>query len=317
MNYCPWIWISAALVTGTACQAVPLAQPPPTVAMTRLFGPAVVGQVIRGREGDALQTTLLVDTTIVRVDLKDRRVVVTTIGVEVGETCWGLARLADGSLWTLKGRDAVLRIEPSGIVAETIRLEQPHAGLFSSGDRLILQRAVTSAGEPALRAVRPPSRDSVAWSDLKVREFPGIARAQASALNLVACGRSAIAERPCWFPDEAEVSLIAPDGRTRRVPLRDLAPVAPEVLLTAENPLRPVRDAYVDERGRIWVLSTGDAPAGASDLPGGWMLARYRADGTPDGQVRFAEPVRLILAIEPDRLIVLAGSGYVSEVASW
>ena len=317
MNVARRLWISVAVVASGACQAAPLAQRPATASMTRLFGPVIAQQVIRGREQVDEQTVLLVESTLVRVDLKNRRVSETTVGVGTGETCWGLARLADGSLWTLKGRDAVVRIEGSGAISRTIRLEAPHAGLFASGNRLILQKAVTSAGERALRAVAPDGGDDVAWSEMRVREFPGIARAQLSALNLVACGRSAVAERPCWFPDEAAVSLITSDGRTRRIALQNLTTVAPEVLLTAENPRRPVRDAYVDDRGRIWVLSTGDAPEGASDVPGGWVLARYRPDGTPDGHVRLSEAVRLILAIEPGRAIVLAGSGYVSEVASW
>jgi hypothetical protein len=47
------------------------------------------------------------------------------------------------------------------------------------------------------------------------------------------------------------------------------------------------------------------------------MLARYSREGTPDGQVHLAEPARVILRVEPRRVIVLAGSGYVSEVATW
>jgi hypothetical protein len=54
--------------------------------------------------------------------------------------------------------------------------------------------------------------------------------------------------------------------------------VPPEVLLTADNPARPVRDAYVDDTGTIWVLSSGRPLAGAEDQPGGWILARY-SDG--------------------------------------
>lgn len=313
-----WIWIWLSFVAAcSGCQAAPLAQRTPIAPMTRLFGPVIAQQTIRGREADDSKTLILVETTIVQVDVRERSVSVLSIAVDPGETCWGLARLSDGSVWTLKGRNAVARIEPSGAVSRVIPLEEPHAGLFASGDRLILQRAVAPVSEPALRAARPEGGAPEVWSDLTVRSFPGMARAQASALSLVACGRSAVAERPCWYPDEAAVSLVAPDGRTRRVALAGLVSVAPEVLLTAENPPRPVRDAYVDEQRRIWILSSGDPPQAPTEHPGGWVLARYRADGAPDGRVRFAEPVRLILGIEPGRAIVLAGSGHVSEVASW
>ena len=39
--------------------------------------------------------------------------------------------------------------------------------------------------------------------------------------------------------------------------------------------MRPVRDAYVDASGTIWILSSGAPPEHAPDLPGGWVLARY------------------------------------------
>ena len=172
------------------------------------------------------------------------------------------------------------------------------------------------ASEPALHA-SVPGGEQTTWSDLRVRSFPGIDRAQVSALNLVACGRSRVPERACWFPDEAAIAVVAPDGHTRRVVLPGLAAVAPEVLLTAENPRRPVRDAYMDDDRRIWILSSGEAPRDAADGPGGWILARYLADGTPDGRTRLAEPVRLILRIEGGRVIVLAGSGHVKEMRSW
>jgi len=299
------------------CQASPLAQPSAVADVTKVFGPVIGQEVIRGREQTAGEVLLLTGSAIVRVDLEGRRAVTTPIALERGEACWGLAALADGSVWTLQGRSAVIRVEADGSVSRVIPLEEPHAGLFASGDRLIFQKAVGSATEPALFAGVPGSTARAAWSEMTMRSVPGIARAQASALSLVACGQSATPERPCWFPDEAAVSLIAADGATRRIALSGLPSIAPEVLLTAENPRRPVRDAYVDAQSRIWVLSSGDAPPRAMEIPGGWLLARYRADGTPDGQVRLAQPVRLLLRVEPRRLIVLAGSGDVSEVTSW
>ena len=60
--------------------------------------------------------------------------------------------------------------------------------------------------------------------------------------------------------------------------------VAPEVLLTSDNPARPVRDAYIDAAGTIWVLSTGAPPSPAPDVPGGWVLARYGSGGRADGR---------------------------------
>jgi hypothetical protein len=307
--------LSVVLMTLNAC-------PAPTnalgvVPLTVLFGPAISREPVRGRQDDGDGVMVLVEGAIVRLHLGERRVERVTMGVAPGESCWGLAKLADGSLWTLKGRNAVVRIEPDGRVSRTIPLKHPHTGLMASGDRLIYQRALPAAPEPALRAGLPGDEEGVPWSSVLTRSFPGLARVQAAALSMVTCGATATEERPCWFPDEAAVALIAADGRTRRIALAGLSVVAPEVLLTAENPRRPVRDAYVDRDGRIWVLSTGDAPPGAPDLPGGWLLARYAADGAPDGQVRLAEPARLILRTDGRRVIVLAGSGHVSEITPW
>lgn len=299
------------------CDPAPQARRPADLPLplTRLFGPVLSHQVIAGREEEPGLVMLLVERAIVRVDLRAQRASSTAIQVDVGERCWGLARVADGSLWTLKGRNALARIASDGRVVGAMTLSEPHAGLFAVGDRLVYQKAVSTAPEPALRAAAPGG-EPIAWSDLRVRSFPGLDRAQASALSLVACGLSRVPERACWFPDEAAVAIISPDGHTRRLVLPGLTAVAPEVLLTANNPRRPIRDAYVDDQRRIWVLSSGEPATGSVD-PGGWMLARYGADGTPDGQARFAEPVRLILRVDGHRVIVLAGSGYVSELASW
>lgn len=312
--------IASILILGVvagACQAAPLANRSSSSTIRPIFGPVVAAQVIRGREYNGDEVLLLVDTTIVHVDLRNQRSWTTQIQLASGESCWGLARLTDGSIWTLKGRDAVIRIAADGSVSRAIALREPHMNLFAAGHRLVLQRGLATTPDPALHAMEPGVDDGRPWSALKTRHVPGIARAQAAALSLVACGGTDVAERPCWFPDQAALSLIDVDGRARHIALAGLAPVSPEVLLTAENPRRPIRDAYVDRDGRIWVLSTGDAPTEAGDIPGGWLLARYSANGALEGQTRLTEPVRLILAVRGGRLIVLAGSGQISEVASW
>ena len=149
---------------------------------------------------------------------------------------------------------------------------------------------------------------------MTTRTFDRINRAAAVALNLIGCGGTAGQEHPCWFPDEAAVSLIGAAGATRRLALEGLDVVAPEILLTAENPPRPVRDAYVDAEGRIWVLSSGTPPPGAAEQPGGWILARYGSRGEPLGLRRLAESARLILRAGGGRGVLLTGAGMVAEV---
>ena len=75
---------------------------------------------------------LVGETTVVRVDLRERRAERLAIGVAPGESCWGLAKLADGSLWSLKGRNAIIRIEPDGRVSRTVQLNHPHIGLMAA-----------------------------------------------------------------------------------------------------------------------------------------------------------------------------------------
>jgi hypothetical protein len=308
--------LSLLVAALAACRA-PLPQQPGRARLAALFGPVVSHEVIRGRVDAAHVVTLLVSSTLVRVDLAARRESRIAIGVAPGAGCWGLARLDDGSMWTLKGHSALIRIETDGRVSSEIPLLEPHVGLFGAGERLIFQKAALTPPGPALTAGTPGAMTSAPWSAMQTRVFPGIARAQSTALNMIACGGSTGPARPCWFPDEAAVSLIDSTGNTRRLTLPGLIVVSPETLLAAENPPRPVRDAFVDRRGRIWVLSTGVPPGTTLDVPGGWLLARYTGEGTADGQVRFDEPVRLILHADDERVVVLSGNGYVSEVKSW
>jgi hypothetical protein len=149
------------------------------------------------------------------------------------------------------------------------------------------------------------------------RVFPPLARASVAALNMLSCGATQAAERACWFPDEAAVSLVADDGRTRRVTLTGLATVTPEALLTSDTPRRPVRDAYVDAQRDLWILSSGVPPDGKTDVPGGWLLAKYGADGAPRGATRLPEAARILLRADPRRITLLLSSGIVAEVDRW
>lgn len=304
-----------AVMALTACSASSIAREPGLLTLAQTFGPIVGSEVISGRvdEGDG-RWLLASGADLVHVDLTTRRVRRATIKVGAGERCWGLARLQDGSLWTLKGRNAVVQVDADGVVVREEILPEAHFGLFGAGDRLVYQLASFTPPGPALRAGVPGDRNTVPWSEMMTRTFDRLARASAVALNMVGCGGSALKERPCWFPDEAAISLIDASGATRRMELPGLDVVAPEILLTAENPPRPVRDAYLDRDGGLWVLSSGTAPPDRTDRPGGWILARYGPDGKPLGVHRLAESARLILRAAHGRALLLTGAGMVAEV---
>lgn len=310
--------LSLLALTLPACRTTSVAREPDGLALTPLFGPVVSSEVIGGRQDDGEGVWLLVGgTSVVRVDMAARNARRVAIALAPGEQCWSLAQLRDGSLWTLKGRDTLIQVDRAGAVGKTIALLEPHLGLFGAGDRLVYQRARFTPPSPALTAGQPGQGSAAPWSGMTTRAFDHLARGSAMALNMVSCGGSAVDERACWFPDEAAVSLINVHGASRRVVLPGLTVVPPDVLLAADNPARPVRDAYVDRKGRIWVLSTGTAPPGQADRPGGWVLARYTREGVAEGLARLQESARLILRVDGDRAIVLSGTGYVAEVRLW
>lgn len=302
-------------VLFTACRHG-ASQPPLNPVLVRpLFGPVVGHEVIGGRSDDREDRVWLLagGGEVVTVDLKIAVASRATI-VNAAGSCWGLARLRDGSLWTLKGRSALLQIAPNGSVPREIALPESHFGLYANGDRLVYQPARFVQTGPLLFSGLPGERHPAAWSTMAAREFPALARASAAALNMIACGSSRTAERPCWFPDDTAVSLVREDGSTRRLALDGLTRVAPEVLLTSDNPARPLRDVSVAEDGSLWVLSSGIAPPDRRQETGGWLLARYTASGGLVYIRRLADPVRLLLRAEPSRLIVLTGPGMVAEV---
>jgi hypothetical protein len=243
-----------------ACRVSSITREPGTLRLSPVFGPIVGSEVIGGRADDGQEVWLLAGQAgLVHVDIRTRRSERAMIRIGPGDQCWGLARLDDGSLWTLRGRKALVQFAPDGAVVKDEALAEAHLGLFGARDRLVYQVANFAPPGPALRAAFPGAR-TAPWSGMTTRTFEGIARASAAALNMVTCGGSARKERPCWFPDDAAVSLIDAGGATRRVALPGLTVVPPEILLTSENPALPVRDAYLDRAGGLWVLSTGTVP---------------------------------------------------------
>lgn len=303
-----------------ACRAGPRQAPTASgvASLVSLFGPVIGLEVIAGRADAGDDVLLLVGgTDLVRINVATRQVRRATLGVMPPDECWNLARLEDGSLWTLKGRRTLARIgADDGVLGET-PLAEAHFGLFAVGNRLLFQRATFTPPDPALLAGTADDPSRTPWSAIATRAFPSLARASAAALNMVTCGPTDNRERACWFPDEAALFLVKDGGATRRVVLGGLEVVPPEVLLTSDTPRRPVRDAYVDRAGDVWVLSSGTPPPGGSETPGGWLLAHYAPDGASKGFVRLPEAARLILRAGDRGVLVLLSTGKVGEVSRW
>jgi hypothetical protein len=305
--------IPAVLVMGLfACRAVPR-----LVAPVHLFGPVIDNETIAGRANDSDDANpvrlLIAERDIVTIDLTRRTFVRHSLEMADSSSCWGLARLEDGTLWTICDWRRLRQIDESGATRREIGLDAAYVALFSASDRLLFQRAEFVAPDQALVAGTPGDPHRTPWSTLQTRAYK-MARTSVAALNLVSCGNTRSRERACWFPDDPGVALIDHDGHTRRMDLAGIDAVPPEVLLTSENPARPVRDAYVDRTGSVWVISAGEPVRGAPEYPGGWLLAHYASGGAPLDRMRISEPARLILRADDRRVVLLLGSGYVAEV---
>ena len=283
--------------------------------MVSLFGPAVGRDTITGRADDAGGVLLMVGgTSLVRIDLTTRQRSEVSLQTKSGEPFWGLARLADATLWTLNGQNTLTQIAADGKTIREVGASNAYLGIFSGGDRLVMQRVSLPVWTPAMITVIPDEGNGRPWGGMTVRGFERLASGAAAAMNLVSCGTTEGAEMPCWFPEEPAISLMTADGTTRRVELEGLPRLAPEVLINAAAPMRPIRDVFIERDGTIWVLASGEAPSSAGNLPGGWLLARYGPQGQPIDRRALPEPVRVILRAKSGRALVLTGAGMVAEV---
>lgn len=288
------------------------------VAILRaLFGPiadlgTISGHVVEDHGARAVLLAGDASLVTINTDASTQRAV--TLPCSGANRCWGLARLADGTLWTLKGMHAVMQVSHDGAVLREVSLDTAQLGVHGAGSRLVLQPGMLPAGQPVLFAGTVPSLSQDPWSTMRARPFEALATGAAAALNLVSCGVSLTGETPCWFPDEPSLFLITESGATRVVALQGLPRAAPELLINARVPQRPVRDVFVESDGTIWVISTGTPTNAAPDLPGGWLIARYGTHGEPIDRRTLPEAVRIILRAAHGRALVLTGAGTVSEV---
>jgi hypothetical protein len=286
------------------------------VVPDRLFGPVIENEIIAGRVDDGEGKPVLVlaaERTLVAIDVQHRTSSRRALALADASSCWGLARLSDGTLWTIRDWKTLRQISASGDTLREYSLDGAQAALFSAGDRLLFQRAEFVAPDQALVAGKPGQSKRDPWSTLQTRPYK-LARTSVAALNLVTCGPTRAEERACWFPDDPALALIDAGGRTRRVELAGIPHVAPEVLLTSDNPARPVRDAFVDRTGSVWIISAGTPVDGAPQPPGGWLLAHFAPSGAPLARYQLTEPARLILDVDTHHAVLLLGSGYVAEV---
>lgn len=282
------------------------------------FGPVIDEEIVVGRVAGRDRVSLLTSKdTLVVIDLaqaKHARIPLQRL--RPGEHPWGLASTGrkDDGFWTLTGREELAHISDEGVVDRRLPLNEPHVALYSGLGELVYQAVNMLPPADALAAGPPGAAPRKRWSDMRTRVF-ALQRVQAAVLNLVACGVSEHDVVPCWFSDQANVTLTSAGGTSTHAALEGIAAADPQALVEAQLPRRPIGDAWMSAAGDLWALTSGEpSRPDLADRRGSWTIGRYRADGTVLRRVPLDQPARLILRISGPVATLLAWDGRVVQV---
>lgn len=311
MTFLRWMASAAAMAATIACTLSQARSEPWTVRFGPVLGDAtIVGRVVSGRTA----WVMTAEDALVRIELDGRQHARAQIHpLAPGEHVWGLAAADAFGFWTLLGDSTLAQVRADGRVLHRIPLGEPHSGVFSGRGELLYQVMNFTPPVAALLAGPPGDAARRPWGGMRTRDLP-LPRAQATALNLVSCGSTATATVPCWFPDRNVLTLTDSSGQSKEVTLDGFDTVTPHSLLTAGRPRRPIVDAIVSPAGELWVLGSGQPPAGKQDdRRGGMVLARYTLGGRPLQRTRLPEPARLLLGVTSDSALLLAWNGLIVE----
>src|SRR5258708_34765008 len=157
MNVRTIVWLSLFTTALGACRTGPIARDSDLLPLAPVFGPIVAGEVISGHADGGKGVWMLAGGShLVYVDLAARQMRRSAIRLRPGELCWGLARLEDGSLWTLKGRHSVVQIDQDGAITRDVALADPHLGIFGAAGGGSFQHGGLSPPAPAPAGGGPP-----------------------------------------------------------------------------------------------------------------------------------------------------------------
>jgi hypothetical protein len=272
-------------------------------------------ELIIGRTADEGRVWLL--TAARSLILVDRRRTSTVraqlTGIADDEPLWGLGRLSNGSLWTLLGYRSLAELDESGRLLAQVNLERPHVALFGWRGRLILQELSLEPKGPALVSTTPNDTDRRAFGALERHQLA--TRAETLANQLALCGQSEYDELPCWFSHDLRIHRVHWDGTSRLSVAAGLGLTEkPFDLRSATTPARPVRDAYIDGTGDLWLLTMAPEDGARGNASGASQLARYDAQGRLIGVMRLTEPARIILSARSEGVELLSVSGHLRTV---
>ena len=304
-------------------------------ALTGLLacGPLPQKRVAAESQDAPAQSTLIGvgDPLVGRVNLDDRLLILTAShtllevrpasgtvvrrrlsGLDPGERVRGLAHLADGTLWTLVGRDEFVELSVTGPAGRRLRLPGPVVSVYGSGHRLVYQAVDFEPPAPALLATIPDAALPQPWGPLRTRVFQR-PRAEAMVLNLVVCGMGSDGLTPCWFASGNQMAVVDVEGNGQLFELRGLRMIQPEAWLYGEISLRPLRDAFARSVDDVWVLGT-DVLGPASGAEPSWQLVRFDSDGTARQAVALEQPCRMVLGMSRTEAYLLATDGRIVRV---
>jgi hypothetical protein len=282
-----------------------------TALQARLLSSAeVIGrQLIVGRTHCAAATWLLTDSPELTRVAVDSPVASTSPlrGLRQGEKPWGLACLSNGELWTLAAPDVLARLTVDGQIVERVRLDRPRFGIYSAGDRLLLQHLPAGVGAPLLTARLPRSVSPVAiWPGPVSRH--ALSPEEQLRANLVSCGIGVAGYVPCWLVNEARLAIG--DGTPAHTTVRELH----FGRRGSFDDSTPVWDVALAGASRVWVLASARAGPGGFRVAGRLMTSTRQ--GVDAGSIELSPAARLIMWASDDRCVLLSATGQLLEVSA-
>ena len=255
-------------------------------------------------------TWLLTDQPeLTRVSVDSGRISSSPVrGLRQDEKPWGLACLQpESELWTLATHDALARLTVDGHVVEHVSLDRPRLGLFTAGERLLLQQPPARAGNPLLGA-GPPRKPSafVQWPAPVAQH--ATSPEEQLRLNLVSFGIGTAADVPCWLAGQSRLAIG--DGIRAHTTVQDLRFVRAGPV----DESTPIWDVALAGSSRVWVLAT--ARGGSDGHRVGGRLTRSNRRGADEGFVDLSPPARLILWAAENRCVLLSSTGQLVEVVA-
>ena len=224
-------------------------------------------------------------------------------GLPFTDTPWGLACLADGSLWTLGAARTLVRLSAEGVVRERIELRFPRLVLFGFNDRLLFIDLPMLIARPLLATALPRGKsESRPWPRFLGRATAS--RTDLFARNLVNCGIGDGRSLPCWFADEKTV-IVSDGSHANNVSFPALS--ARDVAEAT-----PIWDLAMGNADTLWLLpAIGGGPRGPIT---GRRLVKTNRNGTELASVELTPPGRMILAATDMTCVLLTADGTLMEV---